>query len=112
MNFINGDFIINELQSVYAPLIEKDLLIIKEDRIRLFDFASSKFKNGFEIKNLNEKNKTRKFDNYASKISFYNDFLKRVVDTYVCIYRNYGTENKFLVKEETLINIINKLKHK
>lgn len=62
MNLINGDFIINELQSIYAPLVEKDLLIIKEDRIRLFDFASTRFKNGFEIKNLNEKNNEKGFD--------------------------------------------------
>lgn len=62
MNFINGEFIINELQSVYAPLVEKDLVIIKEDRIRLFDFASTRFKNGFEIKNLNEKNNEKGFD--------------------------------------------------
>ena len=46
------------------------------------------------------------FELKATDDSYYNDFLKRVVETYVCIYRNYGTENKFLVKEETLINVI------
>lgn len=42
----------------------------------------------------------------ATDDSYYKAFMKNVIETYRCLYRNYGTENKFLVKEEILINVI------
>lgn len=39
---------------------------------------------------------------------YYNDYMKKVVDTFICVYDNYGTQDAFLIKEENY-NIKQKL---
>lgn len=39
---------------------------------------------------------------------YYEDYLKKVNDTFICVYDNYGTQDAFLIKEENY-DITNKL---
>lgn len=39
---------------------------------------------------------------------YYQDYLKKVVDTFICVYDNYGTQDAFLIKEENF-QILDKL---